>query len=72
MNYFWLFALLLPALAVAQSRTAEINGRVTDPSGGAVVDARITVRNLETGAVRNAATGGSGDYTASPARAGQL
>ena len=55
-------AIVVPA--AGQSRTAEINGRITDASGGAVVDARIDVRNLETGARRTVNTSGSGDYTA--------
>ena len=57
--------LLLPAIpAAAQSRTAEITGRITDASGGAVADVRIEVRNLETGALRSVNSSGTGDYTA--------
>ncbi|MFB3828534.1 MAG: TonB-dependent receptor domain-containing protein [Bryobacteraceae bacterium] len=55
---------LMPAPAIAQTRTAEINGRITDPSGGVVAEARVTARNLDTGAVRAAISSGAGDYTA--------
>src|SRR6516164_4590519 len=55
------FALLLAPGSFAQI-SATLSGTVTDPSGGAVVGAAVTVRNLETEAVRTTATGGSGRY----------
>ncbi len=49
---------VLPAPAVAQSpNTATIVVLVADQSGGAVQDARVTVTNSETGAVREAVSG---------------
>src|SRR5262245_37363632 len=51
----------LPALA--QNPTGSIRGVVTDPQGGVVTNAKITVKNKATGEVRNADTGGDGIYT---------
>lgn len=61
--------LLLPILfsgsaLVAQIVGGTINGTVQDSSGAAVSAAKVTVRHLETGAVRTLATGGDGRYSA--------
>lgn len=48
----------------AQVVGASISGTVRDISGGAVPDAAITVRNLETGAIRKVASDGEGHYSA--------
>ena len=48
-----------PALAQV---SASISGRVLDPSGEAISEARVTVRSLETGVTRMATTNDSGDY----------
>lgn len=56
--------LLLCVSSVAQSYTGRILGAVTDASGAAVKGAKITVTNVETGAVRNVETSDSGDYLA--------
>ena len=59
----------LLALAIGTSTSdgqqidARIHGRVVDPSGAAVVDAQITVRRMETGAVRRTASGAGGLYS---------
>lgn len=56
---------LLAVFAVsmsAQSGTATINGSVTDPSGSAVVNAKVTVRSPDTGFTRETATNESGLY----------
>ncbi len=42
--------------------SATLSGRVTDPSGGAVAGASVTVQNVETGAIRRTATGPAGRY----------
>src|SRR5262249_60284641 len=44
---------------------ASISGSVTDPSGGAVSGATVTVRNLETGAERLLLTDEAGRFNAS-------
>lgn len=55
-----LLLLLLPILSFAQ--TAEINGRVTDPSGATVPGVSVTVTSLETGQSRIVATNDAGLY----------
>ncbi len=52
-------ALSLPAWAQV---SASISGRVEDPSGAGVSGAAITVKSLETGAIRNTQTDSSGNY----------
>ncbi|MBV8845320.1 MAG: TonB-dependent receptor [Bryobacterales bacterium] len=56
--------LLLATTATAWAQvTGSISGRVEDPTGAAVSDATITVRNLETGAIRSTTTDGVGGFT---------
>src|SRR2546426_5552237 len=60
-----LFAALLMfftgATALAQS-TATLQGTVIDPQGGAVPDAKVTVRNAATGVERNTQTDSAGYF----------
>src|SRR5207244_7539231 len=60
-----LFAALLMfftgATALAQS-TATLQGTVLDPQGGAVPDAKVTVRNAATGVERNTQTDSAGYF----------
>ena len=53
---------LLAPLAEAQSTGGRILGTVTDPSGGAVVGATVTLLNEATHATRDAQTGTNGEY----------
>lgn len=53
---------LLAPLAEAQSTGGRILGTVTDPSGGAVVGATVTLVNEATHATRDAQTGTNGEY----------
>jgi len=55
-------ALLSPAVR-AQSG-GSISGLVSDPSGGTVVGATVTIRNRETGAERSVSTDDTGRYNA--------
>jgi hypothetical protein len=55
----------LPRLALAQATTGSIIGTVTDPSGAAVSDARVTIRNLDQNITTTAQTNESGNYTKS-------
>ncbi len=55
------FCLSLGANASAQS-TATLQGTVTDPQGAVVGNAKVTVRNRETGAERTAETDEAGGY----------
>ncbi len=50
------------ALSSAQD-TADLSGSVSDPSGGVVKGAKITVTSLSTGASRTATTDDSGHYS---------
>lgn len=56
-----LFFLLFAAPAAAQFRAA-IQGSVTDPQGGTVVGATVTLRNNETGRTQQTTTGDEGFY----------
>lgn len=56
-------ALVLSASgAWAQITAGQINGTVTDPTGAVVANAQVTARNPDTGLVRTAKTGPSGNY----------
>jgi hypothetical protein len=55
------FALAFGGLAHAQS-TASLNGTVTDPTGAAVPNAKVSVTNQATGVVSATATDGAGAY----------
>lgn len=59
------FAILfcLALTAAAQSPTAKVTGRVTDPSGAVVPAASIRVTNLDTNISSTAAANETGDYT---------
>ncbi len=56
--------LLLGSVAglFAQSSTGEIAGSVTDGTGASVAEARVSIRNTETGETRQFQTGASGTY----------
>ena len=57
----WLFlALAYPALA--QFTTASLGGIINDSTGAPVPDAKVTVRNLETGFVQSGASNSTGAY----------
>ena len=57
-----LAVLLATPFADAQSTGGRIRGTVTDPSGGAVVGATVTLINEGTHATRDAQTGANGEY----------
>src|SRR3954468_8356630 len=67
-RYAWLLILLAAIIFVAAAaptfaqspNTSTIVVLVTDPSGAAVVDARVTVTNDRTGATREAVSGSGG------------
>ena len=58
-----LAVLLLPQAIWPQEVTAAINGIVTDPSGAAVVGAKLTAKDLERGTTFPTATDGRGFYS---------
>jgi hypothetical protein len=53
----------LGASALAQSDRGSINGRVVDPSGAVVPDAKVTVTNIETNTTAEAKTNDEGNFT---------
>src|SRR6476620_8583337 len=68
-NHKLIFACLLALLfafsvtAVAQSDRGSIVGTVKDPNGAVVVDAKVTVTNIDSGDVREVQTSADGNYS---------
>jgi carboxypeptidase family protein len=62
MFFLVLLLLTLTPAAWAQAAGASITGTVTDPSGAAVSQAKVSVTNMETGATRQVTTDSSGAY----------
>src|SRR5262252_4168148 len=58
-----LAALLASAVAMGQTTTATLSGVVKDASGALVPDVKVSARNAETGATRDAKTDESGRYS---------
>jgi hypothetical protein len=54
--------LLLPLASWGQQATAQLGGRVTDPSGAVVVGAKVTLTNPNTGISRQTTTNKDGEY----------
>ena len=61
-TYFVILVLFLTHMLVAQSPNGNINGLISDPSGGAVVGAEIVAVNDGTGIQYTARTNGEGIY----------
>src|SRR5579859_5823454 len=60
------FVVFLVCLSLsAQEFRATLSGRVTDPAGGAVSDAKVQIRDAGTGAVSNTVSGSDGSYSVS-------
>src|SRR5215472_15208866 len=56
---------------LAQSDRGTITGTVSDPAGAVVAAAPVEIKNVETGAVYQAGTSGTGNYTLAQLPAGQ-
>ena len=56
--------------AFAQSDRGTITGTISDPAGAVVVGAKVEAKNTATGALYEAATTGTGNYTLSQLPAG--
>ena len=54
-----------PSITFAQANTGTILGRVTDPTGAAVPNVKITVKNEQTAATKEYTTDASGNYVVS-------
>ena len=57
-----LACLMLSASASAQVNTVDLSGQVLDPQKSAVPAAKVTVKNLATGATRSTVTNDAGRY----------
>ena len=55
--------LVLPCIIFAQTPTAGVVGRITDPSGAVVPGANVRITNLDTNISRQAMSNEYGDYT---------
>ena len=53
---------LMTGLVTAQTFRGTILGTVTDPSGAVVTGAKVTVKNLRTGAIRETTSNSQGSY----------
>ena len=58
-----LLVLLGAALATAQNNRGTLTGAITDPAAASVPGAKLTLRNTETGAMAEAQTTPTGNYT---------
>ncbi len=58
-----LFFLLSVSSAIAQSDRGSLTGRVTDPTGAGVPNAKVTATNINSGETREVQTSGEGSYT---------
>ena len=66
-----MLVLCLPAVLVAQSSNANIQGTITDSSGAVVSGATIDVTSKATGQTVTATSGGAGDYAVNALKPGQ-
>ena len=57
------FFLLSATAAIAQTDRGSITGRVTDPNGAGVANAKVTATNLNTAETREVQTSDEGNYT---------
>src|SRR6266852_5989766 len=56
-------ALLVCLASYAQSPLGTVTGVATDPSGAVIPNAKVTIRNLDTGVKRETSTNASGVYS---------
>ena len=66
-----IWSLTLSLVALAQSDRGSITGTVSDPAGAVVASATIQIKNVETGAIYQAGTSATGNYTLAQLPAGQ-
>ncbi len=64
-------ASVLAAGLGAQTFTATLNGRVVDPSGGAIVGAKVTIHNVATNWEQSVPTGEDGSFVLTLLRPGE-
>src|SRR5262245_14174172 len=51
-----------PSAIIAQVDSARLAGLITDPTGAVIAEAKITVKNLRTGAIRETTSNPQGAY----------
>src|SRR5271154_5409959 len=60
---FWGLAIIaIPPPVTAQNAQGTILGHITDPSGTAVLRAKVTIQNASTNVAQSASTNDLGDY----------
>lgn len=65
-----LLVTLVSGIAIAQEFRASVTGRITDPSGAAVPNANVTIRNAQTNEAVTVTTDSEGTYNATFLRPG--
>jgi hypothetical protein len=63
LSRYLILSLLALSSLFAQRQTASVAGNIVDASGAPVPGARITIKNLDTGATRESISSGEGLYT---------
>ena len=65
LNILGLLAIVLATVSpvLGQSDRGSITGRVTDPAGAVVREAKVTVANIETNEVREVTTNDEGNFS---------
>lgn len=61
-----LLSLAIAGMAHGQVEQGQFVGRITDPTGAAVVAANVAARNVDTNILYKAVTSGTGDYVITP------
>ena len=69
---FVVFLAMLSTTSLSAQTAGTVSGHVADPTGAAVPDADITLKNVGTGTERQTVTTGSGDYTFTEVPVGAL
>jgi Carboxypeptidase regulatory-like domain len=62
LSFLFLFSFFLTAASFAQIESGAVNGTVTDPTGSAVVGAKVTITDIGTSVVQNSTTGEHGNF----------
>ncbi len=67
-----LLAILAFGSAAQAQETGQISGTVTDPTGAAIPNVTVTIKNVGTNATRTVTTGGEGGYVIQGSRTRDL
>src|SRR5215472_5470149 len=69
--FLLLLGLIWPRPAQCQVDAGSVSGVIRDPSGAAIVGAKVTLTNEDTGIVQMTVSTSSGDYTFAPVKIGR-